>query len=84
MYTSPTSSPWILRYPHVLFSRARRSTRSRIDQMVRGRPGTFGTGDDRVPVGDQVAVPAKYGLWADQQPDAAQHVAGVSVQQRGE
>lgn len=36
----------------------------------------LGPGDRRVPVGDQVAVPAQYGLRADQQPDAAQHVAG--------
>ncbi len=37
-----------------------------------------------MPVGDQVAVPAQYGLRADQQPDAAQFVAGEPVQQCGE
>ena len=37
-----SSSPWILRYPHVLFSRARRSTSRRIDRMVGGRPTCLG------------------------------------------
>jgi hypothetical protein len=32
---STSSSPWILRYPHVLFSRASRSTRVRIDRRFR-------------------------------------------------
>jgi hypothetical protein len=36
-----------------------------------------------VPVDDQVAVPAQYGLRTDQQPNAAQHVARQPVQQRG-
>lgn len=34
--------------------------------------------------GDQVAVPAQHGLRADQQPQAAQYVAGKPVQQGGE
>ena len=38
----------------------------------------------RMPVGDQVAVRAQYGLRADQQPDGVQHVAVQPVQQRGE
>jgi hypothetical protein len=37
-----SSSPWMRRYPHELFSRARRSTRTRIDRTVRGRPARFG------------------------------------------
>jgi hypothetical protein len=39
---STNSSPWMRRYPHVLFSRDRRSTSSRIDRTVRGRPTRFG------------------------------------------
>jgi hypothetical protein len=35
-------------------------------------------------VGEQVAVPTQDGLGAYEQPDAAQDVAGESVQQRGE
>jgi hypothetical protein len=34
--------------------------------------------------GDEVAVPAEHGVWAHEQPDLAEHVAGESVQQRGE
>jgi hypothetical protein len=41
-YASP--APWIRRYPHVLFSRARRSTSRRIDRMVGGRPTRVGSG----------------------------------------
>jgi hypothetical protein len=37
-----------------------------------------------VPADGQVAVPAQYGLGAHQQRDAAQHLAGESVQQGGE
>jgi hypothetical protein len=37
-----------------------------------------------MPVGDEVTVPAQYGLGAYEQPDAAQHVAGESAEQRGE
>ena len=44
----------------------------------------LGPGDHRVPAGDQVAVPAQYGLGAHQQRDAPQHLAGESVQQGGE
>jgi hypothetical protein len=47
-------------------------------------PSLFRTGDRRVPVGDQVAVPAQHGLRADQQPDVTRHVSGQPVQQRGE
>jgi hypothetical protein len=36
------SSPWILRYPQVVFSRARRSTSRWIDRTVRGRPTAWG------------------------------------------
>jgi hypothetical protein len=37
-----------------------------------------------VPSGEQVTVPAQDGGGANQQPDAAQYVAGQLVQQRGE
>jgi hypothetical protein len=36
---SPTSSPWIRRYPQPGFSRAKRSTSSRTSTAVAGRPG---------------------------------------------
>ncbi len=36
---SPTSSPWMRRYPQLGFSRASRSTRSRTSTGVPGRPG---------------------------------------------
>jgi amino acid transporter len=39
---SRDSSPWTLRYPQAGFSRASRSTRSRISWLVPGRPGRFG------------------------------------------
>ena len=51
---------------------------------MRGRPARVGREIVGVPAGDQVAVPAQHGLGADQQPEAAQHVAGEPVQQRGE
>ena len=37
-----SSSPWIRRYPQVLFSEARRRTSRRIDRIVRGRPARWG------------------------------------------
>jgi hypothetical protein len=37
-----SSSPWMRRYPHELFSRARRSTSTRTDRTVGGRPARFG------------------------------------------
>jgi len=37
-----------------------------------------------VSAGDQVAVPAQHGFGAHEQPDAAQYLAGKTVQQRGE
>lgn len=37
-----------------------------------------------MPAADLVAVPAQHGLGAHEQPDPVQHVAGQSVQQRGE
>ncbi|SRR6266496_4861128 len=37
-----SSSLWILRYPHEVFSRARRGTSRRIDRMVGGRPACLG------------------------------------------
>jgi hypothetical protein len=37
-----SSSPWMRRYPHELFSRARRSTNTRIDRTVGGRPARLG------------------------------------------
>ena len=41
-WPSPTSSPWIRRWPHPGFSRARRTTRSRTSSLIQGRPGRFG------------------------------------------
>jgi hypothetical protein len=38
MMPSPASSPWIRRYPHDSFSRARRSTTDRIVRRTGGRP----------------------------------------------
>jgi hypothetical protein len=79
-----SSSPWILRSPPgaVLAGQAQHQPADRSDG---GWPASLcGSGDRRVPVGDLVAVPAQYGLRADQQPDAAQHVSGQPVQQRGE
>jgi len=76
---SVSSSPWILLYPHVLFSRARRSTSARIDRTVGGRPGRLGREIGGVSFRDQVAVPAQDGLGAYEQPDVAQEVAGELV-----
>ncbi len=39
-----SSSPWMRRYPHELFSRARRSTSARTDRTVGGRPARLGRG----------------------------------------
>ena len=40
--TEAASSPWVLRYPHGPFSRARRRIRTRTDRTVGGRPRRFG------------------------------------------
>ena len=37
-----SSSPWMRRCPHELFSRARRSTRIRMERTVGARPTRFG------------------------------------------
>jgi hypothetical protein len=52
--------------------------------MVGGRLARLRCEIGARPVGDQVAVPARHGLGAYQQPDALQYVAGQAVQQRGE
>ncbi len=41
---SVSSSPCSLRYPHLPFSLARRSTKARIDRSVRGQPAVPGSG----------------------------------------
>jgi hypothetical protein len=53
----------------VLAGQAQHQQADRPDRW--GSPGLVGPGDDRVPVGDQIAVPAQHGLRADQQPDTA-------------
>jgi hypothetical protein len=65
---SVRSSPWILRYPHKLFSCASRNTRARMERTVGGPADSAGSGDGRVSASDQVAVPPQHGLWPDQQP----------------
>ena len=68
------------RYPHELFSRARRSTNPRIERAVGGPPGPLGAGDARVMSGAQVAVPAAHGFRAHGQSHPAQHVAREPVE----
>lgn len=41
-HPSPTSSPWILRYSHESFSRARHSARAHRDPGLALRPGRRG------------------------------------------
>ena len=58
-WPSPTSSPWMRRYPHLGFSRANRSTSARTGCATGGRPGL----SSRVgpAAGDQLGVPAQQG-----------------------
>jgi uncharacterized protein YkwD len=76
-----SSSPWILRYPQLGFSRARRSTRARMERTGAWPARAFRPGDGRVTAGEQVAMPAQHSVGAYQQPHSAQHVARQPVQQ---
>jgi hypothetical protein len=69
------------RYPHVLFSRARRSTSSRIDRTVDGRPTRFGRELRAWRAGDQVTVPVQHRVRTYHQPYTMQNIAGKPVEQ---
>jgi hypothetical protein len=70
-----SSSPWILRYPHVLFAgQAQDQPADRPDGSWPPDPGR--PGDPGVPSRDQVTVPAQHGLRSYQQPNPAEYARG--------
>jgi hypothetical protein len=77
-YLSPGRSAWIV------------DRDSYADALATVRPccwrpaGTLRARHTSMTAGQQVAMPAQHCFWAYQQPDPAQHFAGISMQQRGE